>query len=273
MSFQVPAFERIPVEVWLRILCFTLALPLSPGDGILDYKAVFLTVCDSDQAALAHENEVASFRLVCKSWDAAVKKSQQKMILCEFGKRRRMGLQSTRKGDDSKQEYVPLHLFREPTPDELPPVTRIEAWTSDGYCCCFQHTCQYKKISTSRDHPARSLPDAPRRSSVSAINSLLIGIKVDYDYLCSILNAMPSLRALSCRIRDKPIWKTMFQRAACQRLTHLQVRVSWAPFIRSFSHMALSELVYLEVIFHLPPNTSTIANPPLDNIKWCLQPK
>ena len=271
-----PAFERIPVEIWLRILRFALASPLSPGLGnnILDYRDVFLTVCDSDQAALAHENNVASFRLVCKSWDAAVKKFQQKMILCDFGKRRRFGVPNPFPGGWFKPEYVPLHLFQKPTLDKLPQVTRVEAWTLEGYCYCFRPTCRYKKFSMSREHPARNLPEAPHSgTSVSAIDSLLIGMKVDDDYLRSLLDATPSLRALSCRIRDKPMWKTIFQRATCQRLTHLQVRVSWAPFVRSLSHISLSELVYLGVIFHLPPNSADIANPPLDNVEWCPQPK
>jgi hypothetical protein len=98
-------------------------------------------------------------------------------------------------------------------------------------------------------------------------------MKVDNNYLRSLLDAMPSLRALSCRIRDRPMWKTIFQRATCQGLTHLQVRVSWAPFCRSLSHVLLPELVYLGVIFHLPPRTSNNDNPPLNDVEWCPQPK
>ena len=65
----------------------------------------------------------------------------------------------------------------------------------------------------------------------------------------------------------------MFERAPFQRLTHLQVRVSWAPFCRSLSHVALSELVYLGVVFFLPDDDSDYANPPIDNVYWCAQPK
>ena len=276
----LPAVERIPVEVWLRIIRFALALPLNPapGDDIFNYRNVFLTVCNSDQAALAHENNVASFRLVCKSWDSTVKQFRQTSILCDFGKKRSRGNSIPFGPEDPEPERVPDHLFQKPTPEELPSVTRIEAWTTEGYCYCFRPTCRYKKFSTSRDHPARDLPKdspvAPRRGeSVSTIKSLLIGMKIDDDYLCSLLDAMPALRALSCRIRDKPMWKTIFQTAPCQRLTHLQVRVSWAPFCRSFSRISLPELVYFGVIFHLPPDTSQNANPPLNNVEWCHQPK
>jgi len=270
-----PAFERVPVEVWLRILRFALASPLSPdpGDDILDYRNVFVTGCDSDQVALANENNVASFRLVCKSWNTTVVQLRQTMILCNFVRNIKYG-----PGPSQPELPVPLHLFQKPTPTKLSLLTRVEAWTPNMKCCCFRSTCRYKKITTSRDHPARDLKEhllvaRHRGKSVSKIKSLLIGQKVDKNYFCNMLNAMPSLRALSCRLRDTPMWKTVFQRATCQRLTHLQVRMSWAPFCRSLSHVSLSELVYLGVTFHHPRLTSNNDNLPLADVNWRPQPK
>jgi len=179
----LPASEHVPVEVWLQILHFALVSPLSPdtADDIIDCRNVFLTGCDSDQAALMHEKNVASFCLVCQSWDATVMKLQQRMTLYDFGM-----VPKYRGRTLFEAESLPLCLVQEPIPEKLPLVTRVEFWTPEMECYCFHPTCQYKRPSTARDQLSRDLRDhslvaCHSGKSVSTVTSGKINFKTRHN--------------------------------------------------------------------------------------------